>query len=101
MENNLYTEKKNGIEVSLYAITEGNEFAGISFPCVSKDNKGVNMMIEMTKYGLKNDYQGEDKETIDALLKKIENKLKKDFGLTFEQEPQPEPMVELQEEEEQ
>ena len=85
--NTLYEEKKGGVVVSLYALTEDDRLNGISFPCVSKDGKGLNMMINLTPYGLKCDYEGEGKETVLSLLKKIENKLKKNYGLTFEEEP--------------
>lgn len=88
MENKLYSESKGGVTASLYAIVENDKLIDISFPCVSKDDKGIEMEIRLTPYGLKNNYQGEDRADVDGALKKVENKLKKAYGLVFEVEPQ-------------
>lgn len=87
MENKYYEASQGDITASLYAVESEGQMLGISFPCVTKEGIGINMAISLTQYGLENDYNGEHKSNVDSALKKLENKIKKAYSLSFEEKP--------------
>lgn len=101
LASELIKKKKGAYEASLQADVIDGQFDSISFGVVTKDGIPLDLTMQLSPYGLEHTYEGDDKDKVDEVVKRLETELKNEFDLTFEERPQFEDIVEHQEEQQQ
>lgn len=93
-------EKTSGkARVSLQADLLDGQFVDVSFGVMTYDGIPQDGYISLTPYGLTHTNEGEHKEAIGKALKKVEEKIASDYGITFNEPPVMEDMPIVEQEE--
>jgi hypothetical protein len=93
LTNELIEKEEGAYKASLLADKIDGQFHSVSFGIVTRDGIPLDLTLRLTPFGLEHDYDGVDKDEVDEIVGLLEAKLAQKFGLTFEERPQSEDMV--------
>ena len=94
--SNLIEKTSGKAKVSLLADVVDGQFQGVSFGIMTYNDEALDGFISLTPYGLEHTYQGSYKNAIDRALKKVEDKIASDYGITFNEPPVMEKMEHIE-----